>query len=188
MKKTLVFSLLFLLLAGCSAQNDSARNLEEINIPEQVNADAVMDKILFGQAVENVDSSRCAKVLDEALKKDCSAVVTALQTTQKAVQQIDDSLCGRIGLNRYKDNCMQSVADAEAKRDAEKLTEKDSALSDKLSKQDDLSKCDQVVDENFRMDCVTNILLRLASTKQDASYCKQIVDEQIKGSCLKQIE
>ncbi len=190
MKKVLSLSVLTIalvtLLSGCAL-------LDKI-LPEedQVDAETVLNDEYYKLAVEYGDVAKCEMITDGSMTSECLDVVEAMLLTDQARAEMDASLCDAIALPKYADNCKEEVEAliAYEEKDAEvsAFYKTQAELVDSLIKDGNLNGCDQVKDENYKLDCVAAILTDKAIDRGDDSYCDDIGDIEFEEICKAEVE
>lgn len=196
MKKILPLSLFILLavaaLNGCTLFSDKPA---QDATSQTVNADTVLDNQIFATATAGTDIAGCDEIKDAAKKDECKATVQALLTTQKAAEALDKSLCGSINLDRYKENCVNTV---EKRIEAKNLSKKNEEEAQKLNAQrldigakalesGNADECNEIADKNQQYSCKYNVLANQAMQKNDPSLCDKIGDESFIKLCKQSV-
>ncbi len=161
-------SLLFLSLASLIAISLNACGQAETPVTP-LDADKILDNQIYEDAVSTLNADRCSNIKDEAVKSECSKAVTGLNLTNEAMEKLDKSICSKIELERYKENCNTEVENkiAESKISEEKKSfyEEQNALAEKYYNEDNLEGCAEIEDETFRKQCEDNILTQRGLNK-----------------------
>lgn len=148
---------------------------------DEINADTVLDNEIYKQAVESQNLADCGKILNEEKKKECEAVVEGLNLTDQAVENVDNSICGKITIDRYKENCEALVGHEEAIANIEEAKVE---IGQKAIGEKDHSLCNELLDENYKSECILNVLLDGSYSGTDSSECGLITNTALREVCL----
>ncbi|MBT3704939.1 hypothetical protein HOG17_04125 [Candidatus Peregrinibacteria bacterium] len=186
MKKLLSFALIStLLFSGCGLSNKAE---ETPQVPdEELSADSLLDEDLYTSAIETKDIEKCGKILNEAKKVECTDLINAILLTDKATNENDDDYCDDIKLDRYKENCMDEVAEVEKAEGFEDFLVDQDTISHSLIENDDLEGCESLEVEAEKLECNHNILVDRAMAQNDTNYCEKLGDQESIDSCIESV-
>jgi hypothetical protein len=192
MKKLFAIALIStLLFTGCGWKEKEEKEIEEENI--SVSSDAILDDMIFEQAVSANNVGKCEKILGESKKQECVNTVGSLNLLQEAIVDLDKGKCKKIPIERYKENCLEEIEAELGLGKLEQLFQEEKqnnkeVVQKALDEQDE-SICNKVVeDEDVKFTCRYNILITKAVKGNDQDICKGIGQEKYEEECLLTLE
>lgn len=196
MKKLISFIFLTLLIfaAGCSATDEKIQQTGE---PTKVSdilgddmsdtANAILDQDLYDEAVRARDIAMCKTILDKARATECTTIINNLNTTDEAVAAIDRTICNKIKLERYKENCVNQVNGAIDARTEEEALRKNEDVAQKAADAKDASLCDSL-SESYKYSCRAQVIMNQVLETGDISLCDEIGEETFTKTCKNLIQ
>lgn len=190
MKKFLAILLLALLaFSGCSLFEKEEEETQAE--PETVNADTILDNQIYEQAVNASDKETCNKILDASKKEECGNVVNALLLTNKATEELNDDYCGDIKIERYEENCNESVKGLVDKKEEQEVLEKKNLeeleIAQEAMNKKDATICEGIEDKDTMYTCKLNVTVNKALQDKNPELCSQIGEEQYVEECEKSL-
>lgn len=147
-------------------------------------ADQTLDQQLYSEAVGSGNVEKCAKIMAKDLKQECADIVNAITITNKAIIDGDKKACANIELERYRENCEDSVSsDIEAKDADRKVEENIQATEAKAIASADPNVCNSIDDENQKYSCRYNVVVNQAIAAKNPKLCQAIGRESVVLEC-----
>lgn len=182
MKKT-VFSVSLLaivtLVSACTGPNNNRQN--------ESTSDTYLDQQILTQALDSMNRTRCDEIVNDSLKDECIASVSAMITTEEAVKKTDKNLCDTISLPRFNENCLSlvnaKIADQNKVQTELDKDQKRMEINQKAFEKGDYKICDQIEDKNQRSTCKLNTVIELSKEKNDSSTCNLLEEKQLIDLC-----
>jgi len=132
-----------------------------ISFCSQINSEIYLPYCFFSIAKQkNYKIEECSK-LEEKLKKICEESFFL----ESAISEKNVSLCSEIKTDETKQICLSSL----------------------IAEEDDINFCNNL-DEQDKINCMENIIFRLAIEKKDIEACKKIDSEDLKNYCINFIQ
>ncbi|MFN3909860.1 MAG: hypothetical protein ACK4J0_01335 [Candidatus Anstonellaceae archaeon] len=168
------FLLIFLFLVGCFQQ--------EIKECERYNGTEKMECIRH-YAIISQNPERCYQIKDMSLRSDCLLKSTDQKEAEKLKAQIEFSkrIEEEEKIKRQEEREALTLIETQIKRCMdETLKSRDACLLDIARAGDEIAICDEIVGEEYRRQCITNIAIK----KKSLSECKKLKQEADKQLCL----
>lgn len=178
MKKIFISSFLIMLAAtACTS-------------PAPVDEDPIgthLDNQAFSEALGAVDSSKCDRIEDEDIEKECEEAVQDILLSNEALDNLDEALCSKISDERFETNCKLSIQDSisasKAQEEAQAKVDADLAIDIKAVETGSLSTCDTIADENLKQSCIYNVTVDKVAESGDLDLCEAFEDPIILERC-----
>ena len=154
---------------------------------EGVTADTILDEEIYEWAVNLKSTDKCDEIVTASIKKECKEVIESLFLIEEAVKIKEDSLCSKIGLDRYKEICFAKVESVVGKDQAtEKMKESSGETLEQMQAAydaGDVEMCDEIENDDNRYLCRFDVLTEKAVTEKDSSICEEIGSEEYILNC-----
>lgn len=173
---SVIVIVLLSLFVACGQSDDSS----DTSQTALLSADSILDNQIYQGALYAKDGSKCADISDAGTAEECKNVIESLILMDEASLTLDKSLCNKIKLKRYEEECEKTVKSAlDRKEDEEKMYK----LSQEASDKNDANICDGIKDEGVKYSCRYNVLANKAIAENDPAYCDEIGDETSTREC-----
>ena len=184
MKKVILLGLISsILISGCAPAPVD---------PDSINSDTLLDQQLYKGAVGFSDASKCERIVDEALGKDCSDLLTAMTISESAYEELDVKKCEEIALDRYKEECVIKIEDSikgiEAAKKIQASREEQQDIFNQAMETREVDLCKSINDHNSKYSCIYNIVVNDAISDSDPTICDQIEDEKYVDKCKTSVD
>lgn len=173
---------LFILSACIGTNTQIAEDqFQAVTAQEQLDTNTVV------QAVQSGNIELCETVTNENQKTECKMKVEDQIIFNEAIGNMSLEKCDGIKEENTKEKCKIIIKDSIEKEElkAEELgsLQEQNELSSKFIKEDNLEGCESVEVENFKKDCIYNILIDRAIKSKDEKYCEQMEKDTETDEC-----
>lgn len=176
-----------LLLAGCAPQETQQTNQNQQSQTTQQQTTTPLnteDIETFGEALRQRNASLCDSIENQKIKTDCQDQIIS----EQALNNNDSTACADLSTEDQQTECLlaveaQKVQEEESQAEQEQLTN-DSSQLQAIVDSGNISQCNTIEDENWREDCVYNIIVQQVLENGNVSLCNQLESDQRQEECI----
>lgn len=194
MKKLLILCFVSaIVLSACSSSPDPYITEQENSSDNssQSTSDNILDNKIFQQAVQENNLAKCSEILDEAMQNECDQIVDSVIKTQNASADLSVSDCDDIKLERYRENCISLVKEAQQEKidrqnsdaELEQVLKDRESLNSQALANNDISYCKDIGDKNFVQECIYNVIISPDYPATSSSVCAELDNQGLRDLC-----
>ncbi len=189
MKKTLFVSLLLVtfVLSACEAGPEANQDDNSTPVTEENPVESALDTDTIVNAVRMRNIELCGTLSGDASQKNCKLKVEDAIILDAVGEGVELNDCKKIKEEKTMDQCEILVKANQKKAEQTASAKKDQENVDKIVASGDVSDCESLEQENYRLQCESNIYMSQAAEQNDPAPCKKIDNDFLQESCFSQL-